>query len=111
SLAAPSRHYPRTLRRHRTTPTRRPSGQARARRRGDLAVGRRAARQFFLGSSFGFAAGPVGAPAAGGASFTISSSSTSNVSVEPGLIFGGAPRSPYATSEGHTSFAFPPGFI
>ena len=44
----------------------------------------------FFGASFD------GAPAGGvaGWSFTISSSSTSNWSVEPGLIFGGAPRSP-----------------
>src|SRR5262249_11397125 len=70
-------------------------------------------RDHFFGSSFfasGFAAGPVGAAAAGW-SFTISSSSTSNWSVEPGLIFGGAPRSPYATSAGQMSFALPPGFI
>ena len=41
----------------------------------------------------------------------ISSSSTSKTSVEPGLILGGAPRSPYAMSDGQTSFALPPTFI
>src|SRR5262249_56525621 len=70
-------------------------------------------RHPFFGSSFfasGFGADPGGAPA-GGCSLTISSSSTSNWSVEPGLIFGGAPRSPDATSAGQMSFALPPGLI
>src|SRR5207244_1424931 len=43
--------------------------------------------------------------------FTISSSSTSKTSVAPGLMRGGAPRSPYARSAGHTSRLLPPTFI
>src|SRR5690606_17452060 len=61
-----------------------------------------------------FASG-LAAPAAGAAGFagasSMPSSSTSKTSVAPGLIFGGAPRSPYAVSDGQTSFALPPTFI
>src|SRR5262249_33451269 len=67
---------------------------------------------FSIGLGTGGAPGAPGAPAGGaGAAWTISSSSTSNMSVDPGLIFGGEPRSPYAASDGHTSLLLPPTFI
>src|SRR6185369_14791696 len=43
--------------------------------------------------------------------FSMPRSSTSNTSVEPGLMSGGDPRSPYAMSDGQVSFALPPTFI
>src|SRR6266581_3323823 len=40
-----------------------------------------------------------------------SSSSTSKLSVAPGGMTGGEPRSPYAIEDGHTTCAFSPFFI
>ena len=42
---------------------------------------------------------------------TISSNSTSNTNVDPGLITGGDPASPYARFDGQTSRLFPPALI
>src|SRR5262249_43602010 len=53
----------------------------------------------------------AGAGVAGAAGVVMSSSSTSNTSVAPPGILGGAPRSPYAMSDGQTSRALPPFFI
>ena len=48
---------------------------------------------------------------AGATGAMISSSSTSNTSVAPGLIVGGAPLSPYARVEGQTNLFLLPTFI
>src|SRR5262245_55186500 len=57
----------------------------------------------------GFLPSALASGAASG--FTMSSNCTSKTNVEPGGICGGAPRSPYASSDGHTTLLLPPTFM
>src|SRR5262249_53464321 len=72
---------------------------------------RRAARQRQLGGVRRGRRDECGGHGGDADHFTISSSSTSNTSVAPGLICGGRPWWPEAVAEGQTSFALPPAFI